>query len=208
MNSIPAALAIVVAASIAVSYPAAAQMGRDQHHQGGTAAPGAAMPQGSMGTHMGGSGMPGSGMPGPGAMGQGMMGRGMMGGGMMQMMAGTCPMMGSMANEAAGPTFTEGRIAFMKAELGITDAQKMAWDAYATALKKNLEGMHGMRQTMMAAMAATNPVERFDARLAAMEGRVAAMRELKPALTQLYAVLTDDQKKKADQILIGMGCMM
>ena len=145
-------------------------------------------------------------MMGPG-MGQGMMGRGMMGPGMMGM-GGMCPMMGTMAQGDDTPPFIEGRLAFLKAELGITEAQQAAWSAYSEALKKNLQSMAGMRQTMMTAMAGKTPVERLEAHLTAMESRQKALQELKPSLTKLYDALDAEQKKMADQILIGMGCMM
>jgi hypothetical protein len=136
-------------------------------------------------------------MPGP------MAGRGMVGMGMMRMMA-ECPMMmgGDMASHA------EGRIAFLKAELAITDAQKAVWDAYAEALTKNLQGMQLTREAMMKTMEAKSPVERLDSHIAAMEGRVAALKEVKPALGALYTALSAEQKKKADELLTGMGCMM
>lgn len=137
---------------------------------------------------------------GPGTM----MGPGMMG--MMRMM-GDCPMMGMMMG-ADTSTFAEGRIAFLKAELAITDAQKAAWETYAAALKKNLQGMQAMRESMAKAMEAKTPVERLDAHIAAMDGRLSSLKEVKPALAALYAALSDDQKKKADQILTGIGCMM
>jgi hypothetical protein len=148
---------------------------------------------------------------GAGAFAQGqmqgpMMDRGMMGGGMMGMMRmmAECPMMmgGDIASHAVG------RIAFLKAELSITDAQKAVWDAYAAAIAKNLQGMQATRTTMMKMMEAKSPVERLDNQIAAMEGRVAALKEIKPALAALYAALSDEQKKKADQLLTGMGCMM
>jgi hypothetical protein len=132
-------------------------------------------------------------------------GRGMMPG-MMGMMGG-CPMMGTTA-EGRVQTFVDGRIAFLKAELAITDAQKAAWDTYADALKRNLQSMQGMRQTMHAAFEAKTPVERLDAHVAAMEGRLTALKEVKPALANLWASLGEDQKKKADELLTGMGCMM
>ena len=134
-------------------------------------------------------------MPGTGMMDKGMMG-------MMRMMA-DCPMMdGDMAVHA------EGRIAFLKAELGITDAQKVVWDAYAAAIAKNLLGMQATRQIMMKTMATTSPVERLENHIAAMEGRMSALKEIKPALGNLYGSLGDEQKRKADQLLTGMGCMM
>jgi hypothetical protein len=137
---------------------------------------------------------------GPGTM----MGPGMMG---MMRMTGDCPMMGMMMG-ADTSTFTEGRIAFLKAELAISDAQKVAWETYAAALKRNLQGMQAMRESMAKVMEAKTPVERLDAHIAAMDGRLASLKEVKPALAALYAALSDDQKKKAEQILTGMGCMM
>lgn len=99
------------------------------------------------------------------------MGPGMMMGpggmmGMMRMM-GDCPMMGMMMG-ADTSTFAEGRIAFLKAELAITDAQKAAWETYAAALKNNLQGMQAMRENMAKVMEAKTPVERLDAHIAAM----------------------------------------
>ena len=129
------------------------------------------------------------------------MGRDMMG------MMRDCPMMGmTMGSDTS--TFAEGRIAFLRAELAITDAQKAVWEPYAAALKKNLQGMQAMRLTMMKVMEAKTPVERLDAHITTMDGRIGALKEVKPALTALYAALSAEQKKKADQILTGMGCMM
>ncbi|HEX2842084.1 Spy/CpxP family protein refolding chaperone [Hyphomicrobium sp.] len=153
---------------------------------------------------------PGMDMKGPGGM---MMGRGgMMGGHGDMMMPGMmggrdCPMMGMMQQGGAGPMHIEGRLAFLVAELGITDAQKDAWTAYAAALRKNLDGMRSMHVDMMKAMETGNPVDRLNARISAMESRLNALREMKPALEQFYATLNADQKAKADQLLTGMGCM-
>jgi len=129
-----------------------------------------------------------------------------MGRGMMRMM-GDCPMMGMMIG-ADTSTFAEGRIAFLKAELGITDAQTAPWEVYAGALKKNLQAIQAMRQTMMKVAEAKTPTERLEAHIAAMDGRLASLKEVKPSLAALYAALGAEQKKKADQILTGMSCMM
>jgi len=126
----------------------------------------------------------------------------MQGGGMMRMME-HCPMMGG-----GTAAHAEGRIAFLEVELAITDQQKGVWDAYAAAIKKNLAGMQSMRETMINMMQAKSPVERLDAHIAAMKSRVAALKELKPSLVDLYAALSDEQKKKTDELLTGMGCMM
>lgn len=179
--------AVVAALSLAAASVGAAQT-TDPHHPDQTpaakAAPKAeAMPGGMMG----------------GMMGRGMQG-GMMGGGMMQMMS-DCPMMG-------GASHAEGRIAFLRAELGITDAQKAVWEAYAAQVKGNLQSMQGMQATMMTMASAKTPGERLDATIAAMEARTKALKDMKPALAALYSALAPQQKAKADQLLAGMGCMM
>jgi LTXXQ motif family protein len=146
--------------------------------------------------------------PEMGMMGPGMMGQGMGRGGMMGMMGGGCPMMAMMGRNDAAPTFAEGRIAFIKAELAITEAQNSVWDAYSAALRKNLESMQSMRKTMMSATQPASPVERLDLHVSTMESRLQTLKEVKPALAALYAALSEGQKKKADDLLTGMGCMM
>ncbi len=170
---------VVALATSAIAPPAGAQMG----WRGGY---GPGMMYG-----------PGPGMMGPRS-GEWGYGRGMMGG---------CGMMGTSTGGRA-ETFVNGRIAFLKAELGITDAQKAVWDGYADAIKRNLQSMQGMWQTMEKVFEAKTPVERLDARVTAMESRLTALKEVKPALASLYAALNDEQKKKADELLTGMGCMM
>ncbi|PPD29750.1 MAG: hypothetical protein CTY20_05420 [Hyphomicrobium sp.] len=188
--------AVMAGLLIGGTASAMAQPAPDPHHPGG-AAPGAAQGQPQ-------APMPG-GMAGPGMMGRmmggGMMGHGMMGPGMMDMMA-NCPMMGGSSSHA------EGRIAFLKAELAITDAQNPAWEAYAAQIRKNLQGMQDMQKSMTSMMDAKSPVERIDTRIAMMEKRTQALKEIRPALSALYAGLTAGQQKKADQLLTGMGCMM
>ncbi|MGE0699444.1 MAG: Spy/CpxP family protein refolding chaperone [Hyphomicrobiaceae bacterium] len=158
---------------------------------------------------------PGGAGPGPGMMSPGMMEHGMMGQGMgpgmgMQRGMGYGPMMGGcgMLGADNGKPYIDGRLAFLKAELGITDAQKAAWDGYAAALRKNLENMQSMRAAMIAAAGDGTPVERLDRRLTAMEARVTTLKEVKPALATLYGALSEEQKKKASDLLSGMGCMM
>lgn len=140
--------------------------------------------------------------------GMGMMGHGMGGSGMAGIMGGGCPMMGMMGRSGDASTFAEGRIAFIKAELAITDGQKDVWDAYAAALRKNLENMQHMRATMMGATRPATPVDRLNLHISTMESRLQALKDVKPALAALYATLSEDQKKSAEDVFTGMGCMM
>src|SRR3974390_1757484 len=102
-----------------------------------------------------------SGMMGPGTMGgaQGMMGgRGMMDGNMpmtnmMQMMG----MVGQRGAETGCAGMSgmatidrvEGRIAFLRTELKITDTQASAWNAFADALRANAKKLGDIRASMM-----------------------------------------------------------
>ena len=145
-------------------------------------------------------GMMGGGCPMIGMMGQGIMGAGMMGPGTWGPwgpgMTGRQPRMDAIVG---------GRLAYLEGELDITDAQTEAWKAYAEAVGARVDLMQGMWQSMIGAMRQGTAIERMDARIASMESMLEAMKALKPATEKLYAVLTDEQKKVADQ-LIGMDC--
>lgn len=123
----------------------------------------------------------------------GMMRHGAMGGGMMR---GGHSRMGAMV---------AGRLAYLKSELNVTDAQTKAWEGYADAVKSRVETMKGMRQSMISAMQDGNAVDRMEARIAGMQAMLEAMKAVAPATEALYTVLSDDQKKRADQ-LIGADC--
>jgi LTXXQ motif family protein len=118
-----------------------------------------------------------------------------MGRGMHGMMMSSVPMM-------------EGRLAYMKADLGITDAQASAWEAYATAVRAQQTAMQSMHDDMMKTMGSGSALDRMDIRIKAMETMVDSLKALKPATTALYAVLTDAQKEKANQLLGGACGMM
>ena len=137
------------------------------------------------------------------------------------MMGGGCPMMGMMGLSMMGPgisgegmmagrqarmaALVDGRLAYLKGELNITDAQSEAWNGYTNAIKVRVDVMQGVRQAMTEAMQKGNAMARMDARIKSMEAMVESMKAVKPATEKLYAVLTDEQKKEADQ-LIGMDC--
>ena len=160
----------------------------------------------------------------------GMMGPGMKGGGMMGMMAGNMPMtnmmqmMGMMGQSGAETGCTgmsgmatidhvEGRIAFLRTELKITDAQNASWNAFADALRANAKGLGEVRASMMP-QAGTMPQTMVD-RLALEEkwlaARLEGTRAIKSALTNLAGTFSDEQKKAADELLaphMGMMAMM
>lgn len=110
----------------------------------------------------------------------------------------------------AGPKHTEGRLVFIKTELKITDPQMPQWNAFADAVRANATAMTDMRQAMAPQQ---KPGSTLPERLA-MEDKVlsahfAAFKKIQESLTKLYDVLSPDQKKIADGIVIGpMGMPM
>jgi hypothetical protein len=159
--------------------------------------------------------------PSGGMMGQGQ--GGMMGqrqGGMMDQdgKPDGCPMMGDMMGSGRhgmgmkhgmmhSVPMMEARLAYIKADLEITDAQSTLWDAYADAVRARRGAMESVHADMMKAKESGTVVERMDARIKALESMVDSLKALKPATEALYAALSEEQKKKADQLL-GAGCGM
>jgi len=162
----------------------------------------------------------------PGMMGQGMMGgpqgmmggRGMMGGNMpmanmMQMMGQSgaetgCAGMSGMATSDR----VEGRIAFLKTELKITDLQSAAWKAFADALRANAKSLGDVRVSMTPQAGAVQQslVDRLALQEKWLAARLEGTRAIKSALTNLVSTLSDEQKETADELLaphMGMGAM-
>jgi hypothetical protein len=105
----------------------------------------------------------------------------------------------------------DGRLAFLKAELKITEAQAPQWSAFADAFRADAQKMGQMCATMKEHGASMMTAD-FPDRLAMMEQHVTmhleSLRALKAAAQPLFAVLTDEQKKTANKILHGpMGMM-
>src|SRR6266700_4337452 len=187
-------LTMATAFAVAVlTGPVGAQAPADHeaHHPGQKEAPAATQPTPPMGQPgMGGS----QGM-------QGMMGgsQGMMGGaGMMNMMQ----MMGMMRQSGAGMggmatiDRVEGRIAFLRTELKITDAQTSAWNAFADALHANAKKLGELRASMMpqAGAASQTLVDRLALQEKWLTARLEGTRAIKSAMTNLVTTFSDEQQ--------------
>ncbi|MHB8886316.1 MAG: Spy/CpxP family protein refolding chaperone [Methylovirgula sp.] len=132
-----------------------------------------------------------------------------------------CPGRMGMMGMMGMANHVEGRIAFLKAELKITEAQMPQWNAFADALRENARRMSGMPAMMMrggmmqgrmmgqegASLSAPDRLDRMEKMLTAM---LETIKATKAALAPLYVVLTDEQRKMADQLIhgpMGMGRM-
>jgi len=137
----------------------------------------------------------------------------MMSGGMMSQAAKggrgmTMPMNGMMGMRP-GIEHLEGRLAFLKTELKITDVHAPQWNAFADAVRANAKAMSQMHQTMMSRQSAPKTLpERLAFEKKAMSAHLEALNRTTATLDKLYAVLSPEQKKIADQIMVGpMGMM-
>ena len=123
--------------------------------------------------------------------------------GMGKMMAAMRGMTGMMAAD-----HVEGRIAYQKAELAITDAQLPEWNAVAAVLRLNAKSMQdGMARMAKDGMPTEAPA-RSKMMIMIMSERLEGMKKLGEANKTLYTVLTPDQRKTADDMAANpMGMM-
>jgi hypothetical protein len=132
---------------------------------------------------------------------------------MMNMMSSMMKMMGGGGAQMGmgGMNMTEhtaGRIAFLRAELQITDAQSKAWDAFADAMQKIGSQMKEADMPMMAEASAPQLLARLDSQERILMARLEGVRAMKAAFAPLYDTLSVEQRKTADDLLANhMGLM-
>jgi hypothetical protein len=89
------------------------------------------------------------------------------------------------------------RLDSLKSELKLTGKQTKAWDAFEAAVQSQTQAMLATHNAMQST--GPNP----DAHIAFMEQRLAGMKAVQKARTELYNVLTPEQKAIADRYWIG-----
>jgi hypothetical protein len=129
--------------------------------------------------------------------------------GMMKMMGGDGAQMGMGGMGNMGMTeHTAGRIAFLRAELQITDAQSKAWDAFADAMQKIGLQLKAADMPMMAQGSGPQLLARLDSQERMLTARLEGVRAMKAAFAPLYDALSAEQRKTADDLLANhMGLM-
>ena len=106
-----------------------------------------------------------------------------------------------------GREFSEYRLEALKSELAITPAQEDAWKAYVAALQGAGDAMRAAHAAMLDKGAFKTLPERLDAQASMMASHQDAMKTVRDSTLALYEKLDDSQKKKADEIILGMGMM-
>jgi hypothetical protein len=136
-------------------------------------------------------------------------------GGMMMMMEKMMKGMGGgggMAGMPASPGMPttgdatdriEGRIAFLKAELVITDKQMTDWNAFADALRSGRQHLVEARKLLRAedSLTSTERLERYERHLAE---RLEAIKTARANFSRLYASLDSSQQRTADEIVVPL----
>ena len=91
----------------------------------------------------------------------------------------------------------EGRIAFLKTELKITDAQLPQWNAFADALRSSMTALHAAMQSMMQANGRATAPDQMERQVAVLSSHLDSAKAGLAAVKPLYAALSDEQKKTA-----------
>jgi hypothetical protein len=142
----------------------------------------------------------------PGAQGGMMMMMEKMMGGQMGGMSGPGPATGTtgMATGTADVTERiEGRIAFLKTELQITDKQMTDWNVLAEALRSGRQHLVEARKflVMDGKTSSADRLARYEGHLTE---RLEAIKSARAAFVRLYPNLDDAQKQTADAILLPL----
>jgi hypothetical protein len=124
----------------------------------------------------------------PGAMDRGMSGRGMT----------MCRM----------DEHIDGQLAYLKTELKITDAQTPQWNVFANTFRADKEKNARLcratenEESRLKMMSASLP-ESLGMMTARLTARLESLRAMEAAIQPLYAILSREQKKTADEIMKG-----
>lgn len=116
--------------------------------------------------------------------------------------AGPPQRQGQPAQPPANPI--DGQIADLQKRLNITEAQKPQFDALAQAIRQNAQAMDALMQQEQQRQP-RNAVEDLRASVKLAQEEADGLKRLLPAMEALYASLSDQQKRTADQLLGHAG---
>jgi hypothetical protein len=99
----------------------------------------------------------------------------------------------------------EGRLAFIKAELKITEQQTAVWNELAEAVRNAAKHRNERMKDYHAGKVKTDTLlERLDAHEQVLSITLEDVKQIKLSANKLYTVLSDAQKKEADDIALPM----
>lgn len=135
--------------------------------------------------------------------------------GMMNMMGGRMGMggAGSCMNGMGMANRVEGHIAFLRAELKITEAQAKQWDAFADALRSNAKRMKDSAGAKMMGGEDKEVLSQLETQEKMLATRLDSVKALRAALAPLSETFNEEQRKSAEELLgphmgmMGAGMM-
>jgi hypothetical protein len=95
----------------------------------------------------------------------------------------------------------DGRLAFLRAELGITDAQQPQWNAFADALRAQASKLRNLRAQLAQGEVPKTWPDRLAAEERVLEARLEALMAIQAPVRALYAALSPEQVLKAEDLL-------
>ncbi len=98
----------------------------------------------------------------------------------------------------------EDRFDWMEDRLDITDDQKEAFNAFRDKVLSVMDARKEMRKSLRKDRP-KDPLEMDQRRIAMLQQRVAAMKEIAAARKDLFAVLTEDQREEATDLMMRHG---
>jgi hypothetical protein len=122
---------------------------------------------------------------------------------MMTMMSTMMAQMAKMQAPSALPLDrVEGRIAFLRAELGITAEQSQGWDRFAQALRSAQKHLGEASAALNVSSGSGSSVpDRLQAYEHHLTGRLESLKEARVSFDGLYETLTVAQRKTADELV-------
>ncbi len=120
----------------------------------------------------------------------------------MQMMdhaAGAMPCM----QDTVSSDHIEGRLAFLRTELKIGDAQQKAWNQFVDRMRESAQIVGDIGKAAMMKPASDQMPPMFSQKLDLQERLLKTRLELIAAYKSLYSALSEDQKKIAEELLVA-----
>jgi protein CpxP len=105
----------------------------------------------------------------------------------------------SVSKAAAQGSRVEERIKLLHSDLGITEAQEEQWSKVAEVMRENAARMRTLIQARKA-KGPMNAVDDLKSYSEIQDAHAAGLRNFIPPFEELYASMSDEQKKKADEI--------
>lgn len=100
----------------------------------------------------------------------------------------------------------DGQLAFIKAELNITQEQEPAWGVFAESFRADKQKKMSSclsDQEQARRLASANLLDSMKVMEMRLSDQLNSLRGMEAAIQPLYGVLSKEQKKKADEILKG-----